>query len=413
MRCEADDLPVYFVVGAFALDNVVNFFQPVPVFVASIPFSMLLMFRVTRDQSSRLWLIACMLCLMGSVLVNSLRFDMSVDDVSDVLFIAQFFSSYFYARHARVSPAAISVATYVFALLFLPALVGINASGFTEDIDVFNSGSTDIEFLRLYNQGLYRIPHVASYLLAFGALWWVYVASCSRKSRHLIVAFAFLLMTLYTGSRTPILVIGGAFLVANIRLRAREISVMLLIAGIGGLFFLYIKEVLALLYGTYLYQYLSFFETVSDNADRLSRVIIWDSWLSAVSSFSALDLMVGRLFSSSFEYNLREIGLYIWFHNDFLSMFYSYGVFVLFAYALPHMIAIKRAVQIGSSSRLLSVVGLFIVAAAFVNGFYKYLPVMFFVLLFMDKADVAAYARGERSANDTAFNGNEHAVVTR
>jgi hypothetical protein len=33
-----------------------------------------------------------------------------------------------------------------------------------------------------------------------------------------------------------------------------------------------------------------------------------------------------------------------------------------------------------------------------VNGFYKYLPVMFFVLLFSDRAAVAAYARGIASS---------------
>lgn len=45
--------------------------------------------------------------------------------------------------------------------------------------------------------------------------------------------------------------------------------------------------------------------------------------------------------------------------------------------------------------------GFFIVSAAFVNGFYKYLPVMFFVFLFLDAVDVAAYARGDASSGDT------------
>jgi hypothetical protein len=139
-----------------------------------------------------------------------------------------------------------------------------------------------------------------------------------------------------------------------------------------------------------------------DNFDRLSRVIIWNSWFSAVSSFNALDFFVGRNFSSSFDFNAREIGLYIWFHNDFLSAFYSYGVLVLIAYAVPHLLAIKRAVEVGSSSRLLSMLGFFIVAAAFVNGFYKYLPVIFFVLLFSNEVNVAAYARGDASSRETA-----------
>src|SRR6201999_4240487 len=99
--------------------------------------------------------------------------------------------------------------------------------------------------------------------------------------------------------------------------------------------------------------------------------IIWNSWFSAISSFNALDFFVGRNFSSSFDFNAREIGLYIWFHNDFLSAFYSYGIWVFIAYVVPHLLAIKKSFQVASSSRLLSMLGFYIVAAAFVNGFYK------------------------------------------
>lgn len=402
MRCEPDDLPIYFIVGAFALDNTVNYFSPLPVYVASIPVSILLMFRFTRNQTDRLWFIASLLLLMASVLINFARFRTSIEDVSDMLFIAQFFSAFFYARNARVSPSAISHATYVFALLFLPALIGINASDSGEDVDVFTSGSNDVEFLRMYNQGLYRLPHVASYMLAFSCLWWTYVAAHGRKTRHLLVAALFLGLTLYTGSRTPVVVMAAAYLVANIRLRVRE---MLITAGIvvfAALIYAYMTEILDGLFGSFLYQYLSIFETMHDNFERLSRVIIWNSWLSAISSFNALDFFFGRDFSSSFDFNAREIGLYIWFHNDFFSAFYSYGLLVLIAYVIPHLLAIRRSVCVRSSSRLLSMLGFFIVTAAFVNGFYKYLPVIFFVLLFSDEVDVTAYARGDVSSAETA-----------
>lgn len=403
MRYEPDDLPIYFIVGAFALDNAVNYFSPVPVYVASIPVSILLMFRFTRDQMDRIWFIASILLLMASVLVNFARFKTSIEDISDILFLAQFFSAFFYARNARVSPSAISHATYVFALLFLPALIGINATDSGEDVDVFRSGSSDVEFLRIYNQGLYRLPHVASYLLAFSSLWWTYIATYSRKKRHLIVAAVFLMFTLYTGSRTPVIVMGAAYLVANVRLRVREMLITVGIVILAALLFAYMREILDALFGSFLYQYLSFFETVRDNFDRLSRVIIWNSWFTAISSFNALDFFVGRNFSSSFDFNAREIGLYIWFHNDFLSAFYSYGVLVLIAYVVPHLLAVKRSMQVGSSSRLLSMLGLFIVTAAFVNGFSKYLPVIFFVLLFSDEVDVAAYARGVALSRDTGL----------
>lgn len=402
MRREPDDLIIYYIVGAFALDNVVNYFSAIPVYVISIPVSVLLMFRFTRDKIDRLWFIACVLCLMTSALTNCLRYTMTVEDVSDLLFLLQFFSAFFYAKNARVSPSAISHATYVFALLFLPALVGINGSDYSDAADVFTSGSKDIEFLRLYNQGLYRLPHVASYLLAFGCLWWTYVASYSRKKRHFVVAAIFLFFTLYTGSRTPVIVMAAAYLVANIRLRAQQMLILAGICTISGLFLVYMREVLDFLFGSFLYQYLSFFDTIINNYDRLSRVIIWNSWLSAIATFDGLDFFIGRNFSSSFDFNMRQIGLYIWFHNDFLSVFYSYGMPILIAYVVPHLLAIRIAIQQRSSAKLLSVLGFFMFAAAFVNGFYKYLPVMFFVLLFSDSADVAAYARGPASSGDPA-----------
>jgi len=397
MRRETDDILIYYIVGAFALDNIVNYFVPIPVYVASIPASLLLMFRLTRNRLDRLWFIACIFCLGFSALVNFFRFAMSVEDISDILFLAQFFAAFFCAKNARISPVAISRATYVFAILFLPALVGINAGSSEADPDVFLSGSKDIEFLRLYNQGMYRLPHVASYLLAFACLWWTYVASFSHKARHFLLAAIYLFLTLYTGSRTPIIVMGAAYLVANFRLQAREIVVTVVMFVLAGFLIANMKEMMEFLFGSFLYQYLSFFDTVINNFDRLSRVIIWDSWFSAISTFDGLDFIVGRNFSSSFDFNSRKIGLNIWFHNDFLSAFYAYGILVFSAYLIPHLIAIRLAVQRRASARLISLLGLYIVAAAFVNGFYKYVPIMFFVLLFSDKSEVAAYARGASS----------------
>jgi hypothetical protein len=255
-------------------------------------------------------------------------------------------------------------------------------------------------------------------MLAFSGLWWAYVATYSRKKLHWMAAALFLVFTLYTGSRTPVIVMGATYLVANIRLRMREMLIITAIVILAALFFVYMTEILNALFGSFLYQYVSLFETMHDNFDRLSRVIIWNSWFSAISSFNAVDLFVGRNFSSSFDFNAREIGLYIWFHNDFFSAFYSYGVLILIACAVPHLLTIRRAVKVGASSRLLSMLGFFIVTAAFVNGFYKYLPVVFFVLLFSDEVNVAAYARGDASSGATAqgrleIEESEHAARAR
>ncbi len=395
MRTEkTEDFPLYFIVGLFVLDNVVNYFAAIPIYVASIPLSVLILFCHTHSRRDRILFIVCMACVLASVAVNFIRFDYSMQDISDILFVIQFFAAFFYARHARVSARAISVATVAFALLFLPTFLGVNAMDYSED--VFISGSRDVEFLRLYNQGLYRLPHVAAYMLAFSGLWWLWVASRTRNRWHYALALMFIVFTLYTGSRTPFFVFVAAYFASSIRFRAGHVMASIGALLVVAFFVLFFSQVLDFLYGTFLYQYFSLFETLSENYDRLSRVIIWSSWLSAISQFNGIDFLFGRDFSSSFDFNLKEIGLSIWFHNDFMSIFYSYGIVVLGAYLVPYFVVLKEAIR-KSESKLIEVCGIFIPASAFINGFYKYLPIVFFLFL-MSKSFAANRGVIARSA---------------
>lgn len=384
-RVRGDDFSLYAIVISFLLDNVVNAKAAIPVYVICIPLTLLVLFANFRGNRDRIVFLIGSSFLFLSFVINSLRFEFSVQDTSDVLFLIQFLAVFIFTKDAEVSDRALSISTLGLLALFLPAFVGFNVGNYSDD--VFSSGSTDIEYLRLYNQGLYRLPHVAAYMLAFGALWWLRMAVIRKSSVSLALSMVFVFSTLYTGSRTPFFVFVVGYLISNFRLKRG--SIIWIISSILLVFFFitFFAEILQSLYGTFLYQYVTLFQTMTENSDRLSRVIIWNSWLSAISNFDGFSFIFGRGFSNSFSYNLKEIGLAIWFHNDFMSMFYAYGIFGFLIYLVPHLYVLWIAFFRSNASRISMMCGFFISASAFINGFYKYMPILFLLLLFRGRAE--------------------------
>jgi hypothetical protein len=374
-----DDFVLYTIVASFIFDNIVNAVAPIPLFVASIPFFFAFIFFSLAKKSDRLTLILATSVFLVSYLVNSFRFEFSMQDTSDVLFMILFFSVFLFSRTAVISERCISVITVVLFALFLPAFFGFNAVASNDD--VFSSGSSDIEFLRLYNQGYYRLPHVAAYMLAFGGLWWLRMAIAYKKAAFFVLSVLYFFGTLYTGSRTPFFILLIGVVLSNFRFRAKSVIWIGCCAALFGFIWSFFSQILQLLYGTFFYQYATLFLTISENFSRLSRIIIWKSWWTAMSQFDGLDVLVGRGFANSFAFNQQELGLSIWFHNDFLSAIYTYGIFGFIIYLIPHLYAL-RAGFTGSKPRLFVVVAIFITVSAFINGFYKYMPVLFLVLLF-------------------------------
>ncbi|MNC26931.1 hypothetical protein D3C75_750830 [compost metagenome] len=105
--------------------------------------------------------------------------------------------------------------------------------------------------------------------------------------------------------------------------------------------------------------------------------MIWSSWLDAIKSFNPIEILFGRSLSDSMAYNLKELGLSIWFHNDFLGIFYSYGIsgLLLYFYLIYKILAHKNLRMRKDFFRFTIV--FFVLFAGLVNGMYKYVPFIF------------------------------------
>lgn len=378
IRLSRHDLILYLSCAAFAADSIANYFVPVPLFVVSIPALTLLAFFAIRRPSLQMAVMAPILIIVSSFLINLARFGFNNENLSDTLFVLLAATYAGAALTGAPTRQAMSLMTAMFALLFVPAFLGINNSFGNED--ALTSGSTDIEFLRSYKQGLYRIPHLAAYMLAFGAMWWFSLWERERKLRFAVISIMFMACCLYTGSRTPIFILLIGFMASFLEFSLKKLTLLFLVAMSLGLLVLNIDSILKLTEGTFLYQYPSAIKTALTDFDRLSRAIIWTSWLSAMREMNLIDYLIGHSFANSMEYNRIHLGTAIWFHNDFLSIVYSYGIPALITYTWITLLAISK-LKDTHHNRARVMLAAFVLASAFVNGFYKYLPIVFLLIL--------------------------------
>lgn len=377
LKMRKPDVAVFFSVFAFIIDCIINYKLSFPFFVICLPLSTLLFLWATPSLEKRVFFFAVFFSFSLSFSLNLIRFGFQKESLSDYLYLLNIFSVYFFSKTVVVHERTM---TYIFILLFTvytPTFFGINAGGW--DADVFISGSVDIEYLRVYNQGLFRLPHIAAYLLLLGGLWWIYAASYFEKKYLYACGLVFIFLSLYTGVRTSFVIIVVGYVVASLRFTVFSVFSILLTVAMVTFFILKIEYLMSITYGSFLFQYVSFFDTFLNNFDRLSRVIIWSSWFSAVSDFNYIDFAFGRSYVESLKYNEINIGLPIWFHNDFLGIFYAYG-FIGFIFYCIIMIKMVRSAYKGQSF-ILKAIGIFIIMSACMNGFYKYMPVLFFVFI--------------------------------
>lgn len=373
------DIFIYTSVIFFILDNIVNSFFKAPIFVLVIPFLILLGSLNIRNKKNLTLVIFLVLIGMISYYLNFFRFGFSIDSSSDFLFIILALVTFAAANENSTSEKCLDNSFWLLLILFLPAFLGFNGRTFG-DADVFESGSTDIEYFRVYNQGFYRFPHTAAYVLALGAIWWSIKYQFYRKNKYIIFSIIFISACLYTGSRTPIFAFFMGVLFNFFRPKIINIF-YILISILTLLFFFYnLHSILEFFNGTIFYQYLSIFITIQENYERLSRYMIWSSWWEAIKGFSVIDYLVGHSYGESLKFNEIKLDRSIWFHNDYLSFFYSYGLLFFILYICLNFNFFKKFFK-ENSSFLIRCLVFFIIMSAFFNGFYKYMPMLFLFVL--------------------------------
>lgn len=401
----------------FFIDSIINAIIPLPIGASGatlvsifLIFSFLSIFNKLSIVDS-----TCLCTSIAILLLPCVKFfiyqDLVLSDFSDAAFLALFIMtpmtlSYAYAAISHSKFKTYS-ACYVAAglILILPSFFSFEASS-QSMTSTLQETSSDLEYLRGYHQGLFRLPHIASYFFLFSFIFFcIRYYQGTQKGISLILAGASCIILVYTGSRAGIFALATALIVTGALSKSNRTwtALGLLATGIIAINF---YKIASLLEGSFLYQYFTLFITASENFSRLSRVIIWSSWLDSISQFGALDALFGRPFSYSFKENLYRIGSNIWFHNDWLSAIYSYGIFGLagMSAAFASLWTCLNSMTNRNLSIVIFTACLFL---SMVNGLYYYYPMLLISIIICAHRDTTIQNRRKSLQTDN----NQHAFL--
>ncbi|QFZ54430.1 hypothetical protein FEZ18_06290 [Oceanihabitans sp. IOP_32] len=367
----------------FALDSVLNYFYDIPLFVLSLMLFFFLLiipgfFSLKKYQS----FLIIVLAFSSSFIFNTIRSGFYKESLSDYLFIMSFFGSFYLfsdINYFKPNKKIITFFIITSIILFLATFVGFDQNLWGNTLGV---KTDDIEYNRSYRQGFFRKAHIASYFFTFIVLYLIdrFRSFGANKLTYFIIILPLIVIIFLTGSRTPVVVmLLGLFLYF---FKAKYLKYLLVLVSLAVLLIVYIDEILFLFSDTIIYQYLTIVKTVISNYERLSRVIIWSSWWTEIKTFSLIDFIFGRGFNTSVEANIKNVSYAIWFHNDFLSIFYSYGILPLIFYLSLFVKIYRKHKDIIKNSVFISLTFSSFWLSAFFNGFYYYFTILLLYLFY-------------------------------
>lgn len=374
----------------FTLDSIINYFYSIPLFVVSLIFLVLgLLIPGFFSYKRYISFLFIFLVFLTSLLVNFFRMGFFKESLSDFLFIISFFGAFFlFSKEKELGDSKdkfINGFLIACLCLFFATFLGFDHNIWGNTMGV---QTEDIEYSRSYRQGFFRKAHIASYIFTFFILYYLNRFKLFKigKLKYFITLSLLFIIVLLTGSRTSIVVVIISLLIYYFKLKFLKYLIPLISFGI--LIIVNIDKLLVLFNNTIIYQYLSIVKTIGTNFDRLSRVIIWSSWWKEVKTFNIVDFIFGRGFNSSIEANLKNTSSSIWFHNDFLSIVYSYGVFPLVVYVALFFMIYKKHKKIIRSNVFLFLTFASFFLSAFFNGFYYYYTVLILYIFYSMISDV-------------------------
>lgn len=410
----------------FLADNIVNQFVHWPVFVSGgMLLSIALVPLAWPFLKKYPWIWMGLILLFLIMVINSFRFGFHEKNIADLFFLYLFvlgYAAYYSAGNMlryRHAAAFIIMALLLFAgplvvslampagekqpeanierveIALMPANNNSNP-GAQQDLpdtgpdfmlsDDFLEEYRDFEYTqketdRIYRPGLFRISHVAAYFLGFSALFLAFIAVERKQYLWFIPAVFLLLLSSYTGCRTCIAALVMAALLYL--LHKRHWPYLVATMGVLALIIIFRHEILNILAGTSLHQQFALVVTLTDNIWRLSRLMIWSAWYMEVSGFSWFEYIIGRSYYSGLAANAGYFGRPIWYHNDFLNMFYTYGIIGLTFYAgffARMYMDFKQKIR---GNFFVFVFFNAVILMAVLNGFYYFFPVLLLYLFFL------------------------------
>jgi|GEM_PF-1349962 len=238
-----------------------------------------------------------------------------------------------------------------------------------------------IEKGRKYHNGWFRIPHVAAYFLGFLSLFYLSLFLQKRSKIYLIIFALLTILIFHNGVRTYIVAVALSIMIWFFIKRNLWYFVGFLAIISGIIIFRF--EIYDLSKNTVFVPLSSLLITLIDNPDRLSRVALYLSWAHEIRDFSWYDFLVGKNFYQSQMANLKNLFIPTWYHNDFLSVFFSYGVIATGAYVLFFIKIYRDYSALIKNDVLLFVFYFTMIFTALINGLYYYFPVFLLFIFFM------------------------------
>ncbi len=363
----------------FVFDSVINYYTKIPVFVSFsmlfIPLSILVI-KPKPNNETNLYILFVVFLLISTG-VNIFRFSFSIKNISDLIFILIFATTITLYNNNKnhIKSKYIDWFSVVCLIMFYITFLGVDNTRWGNTL---NSGSHDIEYLRAYKQGLFRIAHIAAYFFTFLGFYYLYLYNKFKKIKHFTLLCGMFLSVVMVGSRAPIFAVLLGFGLASLRLKYIKYVMLLIFLII--LIILNIDIILELTKGTIVFQYFSIFKTFISNFGRLSRVLIWASFFEELAKFNFFDYIFGRGTNNAMLINEAKGLGKIWFHNDFLNIFYSFGMISFILYIFFYM-NIYRVNKLCMNNTIIRTLFFTIILLAFFNGFYLYY-VMFPLYIF-------------------------------
>jgi hypothetical protein len=416
----------------FVADSVINYYVKIPVFVTGLliltPVIWIFLYPTKNFKTVSIVSLIFLLPAIGHLFLQGFH----RRTISDLIFILSFVSIYYYYLHHnhQLQSRKIGLFSVLMVVMFSATFFGYNSEKWTDNRPLYygellekkgliaqeqcgememkeankraenpgkiksnsnndQSKSTPnffgkerpldfLEISRRYHNGFFRLPHIASYLFGFLIMYYAFLFQHKKKLLHLALAGLMLMLLLYTGVRATL----AAFLVSFVLffMKRKYAAWMISFFALAAIMVLLRHPLYKIFKDTFAGQYFATLITLLDNVGAFSRVLIWKSWFHEMSTFKWYEFLIGRGFISSYDANVKNLMFAEWFHSDFLSIMYSYGLIAFLAYGW-------FVYQIFRENRSQITQNLFIFSSFFtmvilmiINGFYYYNTVLLMYL---------------------------------
>lgn len=234
---------------------------------------------------------------------------------------------------------------------------------------------------RTYHYGLFRITHVPAYFFGFLLLFYLFMATRLRKRWYFVVVIMLALLIFYNGVRT--FIVAAAVAVLLWFFLKRNIWYFVIFIGLVAGMIVFRYRIFEITQGTVFRPLSTLLITVIDNPDRLSRIALYRSWFAEIQTFHWYNFLVGKTFYQSKLANLENLFTPTWYHNDLLSVIFSYGLIAAIFYILFFIELFRNLATVIRKNALAFIFFATMILTALINGFYYYFPVFLLYLFWL------------------------------